>query len=171
VALHGSGTTNPKNWFAKAMKLLETRARAPLHLTYRAVGSSTGQAEFVGNADNDYQSYNHFGAGDIPMSAANYALLSAVRGMVKLPYALGAIGIFHNVPASVRGSTDITLTACLLARIFSGDITTWDDPDIKALNSNLNPPAGQKIMVGHRAHGSSSTGGVTGYLAKSCPAS
>jgi ABC-type phosphate transport system substrate-binding protein len=171
VALHGSGTTNPKNWFAKAMKLLETRARAPLHLTYRAVGSSTGQAEFVGDANNNYQSYNHFGAGDIPMSSSNYALLTAGKEMVHLPFALGAIGIFHNVPASVRGSTDIILTACLLAKIFNGDITTWDDPDIKALNSNLNPPASQKIMVGHRTLGSSSTGGVTGYLAKSCLAS
>lgn len=171
VALHGSGTTNPKNWFAKAMKLLETRARAPLHLTYRAVGSSTGQAEFVGSADNDYQSYNHFGAGDIPMSGENYGLLTAGKEMVHLPFALGAIGIFHNVPASVRGNTDIKLTACLLARIFDGDITSWDDPDIKALNSDLNPPAGQMITVGHRTHGSSSTGGVTGYLSKSCLAS
>jgi len=171
VALHGSGTTNPKNWFAKAMKLLETRARAPLHLTYRAVGSSTGQAEFVGNADNGYQSYNHFSAGDIPMSEDNYQKLTAGKEMVHLPFALGAIGIFHNVPASVRGNTDIQLTACLLARVFNGDITTWDHPDIKALNSNLDPPANQKIMVGHRTLGSSSTGGITGYLDKSCPAS
>jgi len=170
VALHGSGTTNPKNWFAKAMKLLETRARAPLHLTYRAVGSSTGQAEFVGTSDNGYQSYNHFGAGDIPMTQTNYDQLMVTAGneMVHLPFALGAIGIFHNVPASVRGNTDIKLTACLLAKIFDGDITTWDDAEIKALNSDLKPPAGQKIMVGHRTLGSSSTGGLTGYLKKSC---
>ena len=36
--------------FAKAMKLMEERARVPLFLTYRAVGSGTGQKEFVGNA-------------------------------------------------------------------------------------------------------------------------
>ena len=36
--------------FAKAMKLMEERARVPLFLTYRAVGSSTGQKEFVGDS-------------------------------------------------------------------------------------------------------------------------
>lgn len=36
--------------FSKAMKMMEVRARVPLFLTYRAVGSSTGQKEFVGDA-------------------------------------------------------------------------------------------------------------------------
>lgn len=165
VPLHGSGTTNPKTWFAEAMKLMEHRARVPLLLTYRAVGSSTGQAEFVGDSSSQFMSYNHFGAGDIPMSSTNYATLSANNhDMVHIPVALGAIGIFHNVPGNVR----VQLTACLLAKIFSGQITTWDHAEILAENPDLSPPANQPIKVAHRTRGSSSTGGVSGYLDAKC---
>merc|ERR1712216_690843 len=105
VPLHGSGTTNPKNWFAKAMKLIEHRSPVPLLLTYRAVGSSTGQAEFVG--DNG-QSLNHFGAGDIPMTKTLYdANFDGANTMVHLPFALGAIGVFHSVPQDEIGSNEL----------------------------------------------------------------
>eukprot|EP00445_Apocalathium_hangoei_P012834 CAMPEP_0203867660 /NCGR_PEP_ID=MMETSP0359-20131031/16650_1 /ASSEMBLY_ACC=CAM_ASM_000338 /TAXON_ID=268821 /ORGANISM="Scrippsiella Hangoei, Strain SHTV-5" /LENGTH=1314 /DNA_ID=CAMNT_0050785945 /DNA_START=63 /DNA_END=4007 /DNA_ORIENTATION=+ len=169
--VHGSGTTNPKNWFAKAMRFMEDRSRMPMVLTYRAVGSGTGQQEFVGNAASSGKSYNDFGAGDIPMSKAYYDGLMAAtpaQAMVHLPFALGAIGIFHNVPSADLGGAAMQLDACTLAKIFSGNITTWDDPAIKAQNPNIKVPANQLIMVGHRTLGSSSTGGLAGYLDKKC---
>lgn len=174
VPCHGSGTTNPKNWFAKVMKRMEQRARVPLLLTYRAVGSSTGQAEFVGTSSNNYVSYNHFGAGDIPMKRANYDLLMArspPETMVHLPFALGAIAVFHSVPTSQIGSSSLQLNACILARIFSGDITAWDHPDIIAQNPGLSVPAGTTIQVGHRTSGSSSTKGLSGYFTLKCTTS
>ncbi|CAK9104350.1 Phosphate-binding protein PstS (PBP) [Durusdinium trenchii] len=173
VPLHGSGTTNTKNWFAKAMKLMEERARVPLFLTYRAVGSGTGQKEFVGNAANMYKSYSHFGAGDIPMSSTHYGTLmgqSPPESMVHIPLALGAIAVFHSVPSSEIGGASLKLDACLLAKIFSGKVTTWDHADVKAQNEGISVPAGQKIRVNHRNLGSSSTGGLTGYLQKKCDA-
>ena len=66
--MHGAGTTNPSKLFWEAMSLMKARSRLPLHLTYRAVGSSTGQKEFLGDMNN-YQAHNDFGAGDIPMTA------------------------------------------------------------------------------------------------------
>eukprot|EP00434_Breviolum_minutum_P010839 symbB.v1.2.009555.t1/scaffold604.1/size182248/13 len=170
IPLHGSGTTNPKNWFAKAMKVMEERARVPLFLTYRAVGSSTGQKEFVGDSASSYQSYNHFGAGDIPMSQDRYnTLTQQSHRMVHIPFALGAIAVFHSVPTGEIGGASLKLDACLLAKIFGGAITTWDHADIKAQNPNINVPANQAIHVFHRRLGSSSTGGITGYLNKKCP--
>jgi len=173
VPLHGSGTTNPKNMFAKAMKLMEHRARVPLLLTYRAVGSSTGQKEFVGDAASSNRSYNHFGAGDIPMDKTRYDELRARSPpeiMVHLPFALGALGIFHNIPADELGTSgELQLDACALAKIFSGVITTWDHADILAQNDGMSVPAGTEIKIGHRKLGSSSTGGLAGYLNKKCP--
>lgn len=170
VALHGSGTTNPKSWFAKAMKLMEERARAPLHLTYRAVGSSTGQKEFVGDEASEYMPYNHFGAGDIPMTDDRFSTLhTRNKNMVHIPFALGAIGIFHSIPTKELGGSDLSLTACLLSKIFTGVINTWDHPEIKSANPGLSVPAGSKIIVAHRTKGSSSTGGVSAYLKKVCP--
>mmetsp|Transcript_22990 Transcript_22990/g.47310 ORF Transcript_22990/g.47310 Transcript_22990/m.47310 type:complete len:912 (+) Transcript_22990:38-2773(+) len=169
VPLHGSGTTNPRNWFAQVMKQMEHRARAPLLLTYRAVGSSTGQKEFTGQASSGWASYNHFGAGDIPMTQERFDSMAA-QGitMLHLPFALSAIGIFHSVPAGELGSASLQLPDCLLARVFGGDITTWDHPDIKAVNPGLTVPAGTVIKVGHRTAGSSSTTGLTSYLKQKC---
>ena len=169
VPLHGSGTTNLKNWFAKAMKIMQSRARVPLLLTYRAVGSSTGQKEFVGDASSQFKSYNHFGAGDIPMSSDRFQTLmtqTPQERMVHIPLALGAIAIFHSVPTD---GVALKMDACLLAKVFSGAVTTWDHADIKAQNPSLSVPAGTKIQVAHRTLGSSSTGGLSGYLKKVCP--
>ena len=50
--LHSAGTTNPSKLFWESMQLITERARLPLKLTYRAVGSSTGQKEFLGDTNN-----------------------------------------------------------------------------------------------------------------------
>jgi ABC-type phosphate transport system substrate-binding protein len=65
LQLHGSGTTNPSKLLWKVMDELSVRAKIPVRLTYRAVGSSTGVAEFVGEGAG-LAPLNNFGAGDIP---------------------------------------------------------------------------------------------------------
>jgi ABC-type phosphate transport system substrate-binding protein len=80
------------------------------------------------------------------------------------------MSFFHNVPDKSMPDTGVELTACLLARIFSRDIKTWDHPDIMAINSKLIVPAGEPILVYHRVLGSSTTGGITTYLNAACPA-
>ena len=115
------------------------RTKAPVLMTYRAVGSSTGQLEFVGEANNG-EAYNNFGAGDIPMKKDYYdALVLEGRKMVHFPFVMGGISFFHSVPDSETGG-ELDLTGCLLAKIFSGEITKWDDPEIKAKNPDLQVP-------------------------------
>merc|ERR1719162_990342 len=46
--LHGAGTTNPSKLFWELLGLMTARAKFAVHATYRAVGSSTGQKEFLG---------------------------------------------------------------------------------------------------------------------------
>jgi ABC-type phosphate transport system substrate-binding protein len=102
------------------------------------------------------------------MTQDHFSALGA-RKMVHVPFCLGAIGVFHSVPAAEVGNDGLKLDACLLAKIFSGQITTWDHAEIRAQNPMLAVPSGQKIIVGHRTHGSSSTGGFTLYLNQKCP--
>ena len=167
-SLHGAGTTNPSKLFWETLGLMEARSRNPLHATYRAVGSSTGQKEFLGTEENGYVALNHFGAGDIPMTASRYAsVVAAGRTMVHIPFAMGGIGVFHSAPV---GGASVHLTACVLAKIFSAQITMWNDAEIAALNTDLSLPA-LAIKVVHRVHGSSSTAGFTEYLKATCPAS
>jgi len=61
------------------------------------------------------------------------------------------------------------MTACLLAQIFNGNITTWDHPDIQDLNPGLNVRQDYPIFVGRRVLGSSSTYSITHYLNAQCP--
>ena len=166
--LAGAGTTNPSKLFWETLGLFEARSRNPIHATYRAVGSSTGQKEFLGTEDNGYVALNHFGAGDIPMTSSRYAsVVAAGRSMVHIPFAMGGIGVFHSAPV---GGASVHLTACVLAKIFSAQITMWDDAEIAALNTDVTLPS-LAIKVVHRVHGSSSTAGFTEYLESTCAAS
>jgi ABC-type phosphate transport system substrate-binding protein len=165
--LHGAGTTNPSKLFWELLGLMTARAKFAVHATYRAVGSSTGQKEFLG-ASNGNVALNHFGSGDIPMTADRYSAVAAAgRTMVHVPFAVGGIGVFHSAPV---GGATVDLTACVLAKIFSAQITMWDDAEIAALNAGVTLPS-LPIKVVHRVKGSSSTAGFTAYMLETCPAS
>ena len=163
--LHGAGTTNPSKFFWQVQDLMMERAKVPMFLTYRAVGSSTGMKEFMGKIGT-FEPLNDFGAGDIPMSAERYANITGLAGreMVHIPFVTGAIAFFHSVPSSDYSGSALDLNACLLARIFSSEITTWDHQDILDANPGFNPPAGQQILMAHRTKGSSSTTGISEYV-------
>eukprot|EP00934_Nitzschia_sp_Nitz4_P001387 Nitzschia sp. Nitz4//scaffold79_size90958//36858//38351//NITZ4_005021-RA/size90958-augustus-gene-0.176-mRNA-1//-1//CDS//3329558237//1387//frame0 len=163
IGLHGSGTTNPSKCFWHIMDLFHARTKLPTKMTYRAVGSTTGQEEFTGDIttpDND------FGSGDIPFSAEAYAAFPD-ESILHLPIALGAINFFHSVPT---GDSELSLTPCVLAKIFSRQITTWTDSEIMDLNPNLSLEDGYPIKVAHRVKGSSSTASITAYLHAACEA-
>jgi ABC-type phosphate transport system substrate-binding protein len=158
-SVHGSGTTNPKKCYWSVMEKLQARSRHPIRLTYRAVGSTTGQVEFVNNGETE--SVIDFGSGDIPLTADNYN--QADGEVIHLPVLLGAVSFFHSVE-DANGMTvpKLNLTACALAKIYTGEITQWTHSDIKALNPNLNlPNNGNGITVARRNSGSSSTESVT----------
>merc|ERR1719329_1706731 len=141
-------------------------------MTYRAVGSGTGQYEFIGK-DNSYAPYNQdFGSGDIPIGQADYnALKAAGKTIMHIPFQMGAMSVFHNIPGvPATGKGALKVDACIIAKIFKRDIKTWDHADIKALNPDMQVPANQNIEVFHRVLGSSTTSGITTYLHAACPA-
>jgi len=172
TVMAGSGTTNPRRMFWETMELMQCMAKEPLHLTYRAVGSSTGQKEFVGPDDKGvgYHSLMQaFGAGDIPFSEDNFnALKKANRTMLHVPIAIGAIGVFHSIPEGELGDDgELNLDACTLGEIYMGAITRWDDERIVKQNPGMT--AASEIFVAHRVKGSSSTSGFTEYLEQTAP--
>ena len=116
------------------------------------------------------QALNSFGAGDIPMTAERYkSVADNGRSMVHIPFAVGAIGVFHSVPDSFVGaSRSVHLTGCVLAKIFSRVITQWNDVEILDLNPGMST-APMPIKVVHRVKGSSSTAGFTEYMNQTCP--
>ena len=163
VAVHGSGGTAPINCYWHIMDQIMIQSKNPVRLTYRAVGSSTGQAEFIGNVT---YPKNFFGSGEIPLSSSQYASLTGTGvGIVQLPFALGAISVFH----SVETSEPLNLTACTIAQIFTRQITDWTDERILATNPKLSLPKPYPITVARRVLGSGTTATFTGYLGAACP--
>jgi len=161
------------------MAKLEEQIKLPSRLSYRAVGSGTGQKEFLGKGieidgvetDNGL-AYNDFGSGDIPISEEDKTKFNDMGvDFVQLPFVLSAVNFFHNIPGVPSGKMGLNMTACLLSRIFDADITEWDHADIKAINPGLNVADGYPIYVGRRVLGSSSTYSITHYLHAQCPKS
>ena len=157
-ALTGSGSTFDAPFFSVAFAKYEQQHPA-VTIGYSAVGSSAGIAAFTAGQVN-------FGASDVPMTAAEQA---AAKGgpVTQVPVDLGGEGIAYNLslPAGAR----LHLTGPVLAAIYLGQITSWNDPAITALNPGITlPPA--KINVVHRSDGSGTTYIFSNYLSAVSPA-
>lgn len=142
------------------MESLKEQSDVPLHMTYRAVGSSQGIEEFTAQFDssNGANIVPVFGSGDIPISTVAYETTkNATTGesqMYHLPVLIGAISFFHSVP----GYENLKLNACILSQIYQLQITQWGDDAIIDLNPEM-PTAARNtpIIVARRIEGSSST--------------
>ena len=88
------------------------------------------------------------------------------NNLVQFPQVVISIVPIVNLPGIKPG--DMVLTGNMLAKIFMGEITKWNDPAIKALNPKLNLPS-TAILVVHRADGSGTTFNFANYLGKANP--
>lgn len=128
-----------------------------LTVNYNPVGSGTGVA--------DLQSATVDFAGSDP--ALKSADTKGMKGPVlQFPVAFGAITVSYNLPGVKTG---LKLDGPTVAKIFSGQIKTWNDPAIKALNPGMSLPSTQ-ITVVHRSDSSGTTAGFTTYLSDVDPA-
>ena len=149
--LTGAGSTFDAPFFSVAFAKYQQQ-HPGVTLSYSAVGSSAGIAAFSARQVD-------FGASDVPMTASEQAAASG--GLVaQEPVDLGGEGIVYHLtlPAGAR----LHLTGPVLAEIFLGQITHWNDPAITALNPGVTlPPA--PITVVHRSDGSGTT-----YIFSNC---
>jgi phosphate transport system substrate-binding protein len=158
LILSGAGSTFDEPFFAAAFARYETE-HPGVAIGYSAVGSSAGIAAISARQVN-------FGASDVPMTATEQA---AARGgpITQVPVDLGGEGITYNLslPAGAR----LHLTGPVLARIFLGQITRWNDPALAALNPSITLPDAP-ITVVHRSDGSGTTYIFSNYLSSIDPA-
>jgi phosphate transport system substrate-binding protein len=122
-------------------------------ITYNAVGSGTGEKDIA-------QGLVDFGASDAPLSA-----YSGVPGnLVQIPWALSATGVSYHL----HGISKLKLTGNVLAAIYVGQVTRWNDPKITKLNPGVNLP-NLPITVFHRSDGSGHTYAFTKYESLASP--
>jgi phosphate transport system substrate-binding protein len=122
---------------------------------YAPVGSGEGIKQ-ISNRTVD------FGASDAPMTSEQAA---ECNGCVTIPWALSATGVGYNLP----GVNKLSLSGPVLAEIFMGKITKWNDKKIAQLNPKAKLPA-TAITPIYRSDGSGDTYAFTNYLSKVSPA-
>ncbi|MDE3097633.1 MAG: phosphate ABC transporter substrate-binding protein PstS [Chloroflexota bacterium] len=127
-----------------------------VQISYGAIGSGGGIAQISARTVD-------FGASDAPLTADQKA---GCQGCVMVPWALAATTVAVNVPG-VTGH--LKLTGPVVADIYLGKITTWNDPAIRKLNPGLKLPA-QRIAPVYRSDGSGDTYAFTDYLSHVSPA-
>jgi len=155
VDLTGAGATFPaplySKWFA------DYATATGVKINYQSIGSGGGIRQLSeGTVD--------FGASDSPMKDEDIA--KAKGPVMHFPTVLGAVVITYNLPDV---TTALKLSGPVIADIFAGRITRWNDAKIASLNPGVKLPASD-ILVVHRSDGSGTTFVFTDYLSTVSPA-
>jgi phosphate transport system substrate-binding protein len=154
VGLTGAGATFPYPLYSKWFS--DYARQTGVKINYQSIGSGGGIRQLTeGTVD--------FGASDAPMSDAEMARLKAP--VLHLPTVIGAVVITYNLPEL---SAPIRLTGPVVADIYSGRITKWNDARLATLNPGVALP-NRDILVVHRSDGSGTTYIFSDYLASVSP--
>ena len=150
--LTGAGATFPnpiyQKWFSEYSKV-----HSDVQINYQSIGSGGGIRQVS-------EGIVDFGATDGPMS--DEQLSSAKTKILHFPTVLGSVVPAYNIPG-VTG--EVKFTPEMLAGIFLGKISNWNDPIIAKANKDVKFP-NQPIIVVHRSDGSGTTYIFTDYLSK-----
>jgi phosphate transport system substrate-binding protein len=156
TTLNGAGATFPNpmysKWFSEYHKI-----HSEMQINYQPIGSGGGIRQVTeGTVD--------FGASDMPMTddQLKEAEVKLHTKVLNIPTVLGAVVPAYNVPGV---SGDLKFTPDLLAGVFLGRITNWNDPAMSAVNPGVKFP-NQEIIVVHRSDGSGTTFIWSDYLSK-----
>jgi phosphate transport system substrate-binding protein len=147
ITINGAGATFP-------FPLIDTwrveyqTVKPDVNINYQSIGSGGGVKQFI-------EKTVDFGASDAPLTAEE---IQQTPNAVHIPETIGSVVPAYNLP--VEG---LKLTGPILADIFLGKITQWNDPQIQSINSGLSLPA-EDIVVVHRSDGSGTTFVWTDYL-------
>jgi phosphate transport system substrate-binding protein len=133
------------------------KSHSETQIRYLAVGTSESANRVLSGTGGD------LGGGDAPIPENQ--LKKAAHAAVELPTMLVGIAVFYNVPG---GPTSIRLSGPLLANIYLGKITSWNDPEIARLNPDGKLPD-LRIKVLHRTDGKGSNYIFSDFLSKVSP--
>src|ERR687894_592093 len=140
VVLNGAGATFP-------FPLIDTwrveyqNVNPSVSINYQSIGSGGGIRQFTERTVD-------FGASDAPLTEEEMQALASTP--VHIPETIGSVVAAYNLPGIDKG---LKLTGPVLADIFAGKITRWDDQRIRELNPDLSIPAADVVVV-HRSDGS-----------------
>ena len=152
LQINGAGATFPNpiysKWFDQYHKM-----HPNAEINYQSIGSGGGIRQLSAGTV-------FFGASDGPMT--NEQITAAGFRIIHLPTVLGGVVPVYNIP---EVSAELKFTGPVLAEIFLGKITRWNDAAIRATNPGVNLP-NSEITVVHRSDGSGTSYIWCDYLSK-----
>jgi phosphate transport system substrate-binding protein len=156
TTINGAGATFPYPMYSKWFSEYHN-AHSDAQFNYQSIGSGGGIRQVIaGTVD--------FGATDGPMTDEQLSQFKGCK-LLHIPTVLGAVVPAYNIPGV---TAELKFAPDVLADIFLGKITTWNDPRITKLNPGVNLP-NKDIIVVHRSDGSGTTYIFTDYLSKISP--
>jgi phosphate transport system substrate-binding protein len=127
-----------------------------IQLNYQSIGSGGGIRQITNRTVD-------FGASDAPQTPE----FLKKNNLLQFPAVMGGVVLVVNIQGVKAGQ--MKLDSDMVCKIYLGEITSWDDPAIKAMNPELKLPH-HKITVVHRSDGSGTTAIFTTYLSQACSA-
>jgi phosphate transport system substrate-binding protein len=156
ITINGAGATFPfpliDTWRVEYQSV-----NPSININYQSIGSGGGVRQFTERTVD-------FGASDAPLTEEELQALSSSTP-VHIPETIGSVVAAYNIAGTDKG---MKLTGPVLADIFAGKITRWDDPRIRELNPDLPLPSADIVVV-HRSDGSGTTFIWTSYLSQVSP--
>ena len=149
--ISGAGSTFQTNFQQGAIAAFKS-VDPNITVNYNPVGSGTGRSDLYGNSV-------LYAGSDSPIPSKEAGEVPKGKTVLYFPVQIGPIAIAYNL----SGVTGLKLDATVLAEIFSGKITTWNDPAIKALNPSANLPS-SSISLEVRSDSSGTTANFSQYL-------
>jgi phosphate transport system substrate-binding protein len=146
--LSGAGATFPFPLISQWQKDYESKTGTKIN--YNPIGSGGGIAAISSRTVD-------FGASDAPLTADQFA---SCKGCVQIPWVLSATSVMYNLNGVPN---NLKLTGTVIANMYLGRITQWNDPAIKRLNPKVNLPH-TKVTPVWRSDGSGTTYNFTDYL-------
>jgi phosphate transport system substrate-binding protein len=128
IHIKGAGATFPQPLYKRWIALYREQ-HPEIAITYEGVGSGEGIRRFLAEAVD-------FGASDAAMSDTDLAKVGE-RGALMIPMTAGMVVLAYNVPGVEDG---LRLPRALVADIFAGKVSHWDDPRIEAANPGVTLP-------------------------------
>lgn len=152
--LLGAGASFPAPIYLEWIGEYTSNVQPDVSINYQSIGSGGGVEQFIGQQTD-------FGASDAFLSDEDLAAAADARGCaaIHIPTVFGAVALGYNLD----GVDSLTLDGPTLVDIFFGNVDTWNDAAITALNPGMDLPD-EPIIVAHRLDGSGTTSIFTTYL-------
>lgn len=151
LVLNGAGASFPAPVYQQWTNTYNESSKG-VKVNYQSIGSGAGLNQL-------YSETVDFAGTDNPLTAQD----QEDKGVVQFPMLTGGVVVIYNLPGIPDGA--LKLTGDALAKIYLGEIQSWNDPALQALNPTLKLPA-RKITVVRRADASGTSFIFTNYLSK-----